>query len=247
MTASTVPSRPASALRVAVITLACGSALACSVILKPRDDVERCGTSEDCDPTGDNRYVPICKFDDDNVGLDSTKIDKICVADFKSISCNPTDYGGGSLPNGFQEAFEDDACVDLGCAEENLGKVGCPPPSGGSCDSGLEFDDDENFCDDPDADEPVIPIGLLGRNDIGGQHVKDQFCKSFFCDDTFVCNAQQKCQPCDPDAPYGEGGCGIVYAEGAPAAIYVLGDALQDDCAGGDVSTDDPAVFGDCG
>ncbi len=234
-----------SAVRVGVIALACGSAMACSLILKPNDDVERCGTADDCSPTGDSRYVPLCKFDAENTDLDSTKVEKICVADFKSIGCDPENEGGASLVNGFQDAFGDDACVQLGCADENLGKVGCKAPSGGSCDSGLELDED-GYCIDPNADEPVIPAGTLAGNDLTGQHVKDQWCKSFFCDDTFVCNESLKCQPCDPDAEYGQGGCGLVYAEGAPAKIYVLGSDLTNACGGEEVSTEDPGVFGEC-
>jgi hypothetical protein len=220
---------------------------ACSVILKPRDDVERCGTAEECSPTGDNRYEPVCKFDDENLDLDSTKIDKICVADFRSIGCDPMGYSSGSgLNNLFLETTEKSSCVDLGCSMENMGKAGCPPPSGEGCGSGLELDD-EGFCNDPDADEPIIPPSYLAANDLDDQHVRDQFCKSFFCDDSFVCNSDtKKCQRCDTDRPFGEGGCGLVYSEGEIAKVYVLGDDLEAQCAAEDVQTDEPAVFGDC-
>lgn len=237
-------------LRGVLILATCGAALACSLVVKPRDDVERCGTAEDCTPTGDERYVPLCKFDDENADLDSTKIDKICVADFKSIGCDPNQNGGASLVNGFQEAAQNDACTDLGCAEENRGKAGCPPDLDGNCEGDLEVQeiDDSDYCVDPDADQPVIPAAFLSNNELDDQHVRDQFCKSYFCDDTFVCNVQKKCQPCnpDPDVAYGEGGCGIVYSEGAPAKIYVLGDDLEADCRGEDASIEEPAVFGEC-
>ncbi len=242
---STVPVA-SSLLRIGVLTLAFGSAFACSAILRPNDDVERCGTAEDCSSTGDNRYVPLCKFDDENTDLDSTQIDKICVADYRSVSCNPMSHLGSSMTNGFVDALDDSACASVVCSEENLGKAGCPRPSGGGCDAGLEFDDTLNVCVDPDADQPVIPHTFLGANELTGQHIKDQFCKSFFCDDTFVCNASQQCERCDPDAAYGEGGCGIVYSEGAPAKIYVLGDALEAACEGPDVEFSAPAVFGSC-
>jgi hypothetical protein len=227
-----------------LILATCGVALACSLVVKPRDEVERCGTAEDCSPTGDERYVPLCKFDDDNLDLDSTKIDKICVASFKSITCDPDRYNNS--PNGFQDKVEEDACTALGCSTENLGKIGCPRESGGECESGLDPDDD-GICVDEDADQPVISASYLSDNDLpGDQHIRDQFCKSYFCDDTFVCGASGNCQPCDPDADYGEGGCGIVYAEGAPARIYVLGNDLEDECRGSDASTEEPAVFGEC-
>jgi hypothetical protein len=234
-------------LRGVLILATFGAALACSLVVKPRDDVERCGTADDCSPTGDERYVPLCKFDDENLDLDSTKIDKICVASYRSINCEPENYTGASLANGFKDASEDDACVELGgCSDENLGKIGCPPPQGGSCDSDLDTDD-EGICVPDDPDQPVIAPSYLSDNELPeDQHVRDQFCKSYFCDDTFVCGANGTCQPCDPDAPYGEGGCGIVYDEGAPARIYVLGDDLEDECRGADAATDEPAVFGEC-
>jgi hypothetical protein len=238
-----------SALIKVICGATCGAALACSLVVKPRDEVERCGTAEDCTPTGDERYVPLCKFDDENLDLDSTKIDKICVASYKSVNCEPDTYAGGtSLANGFNDAAENDACTELGCAEENRGKIGCPPDLDGNCEGDLEVEeiDDSDYCVDPDADQPIIPAAFLSNNDLDDQHVRDQFCKSYFCDDAFVCGANGNCQPCDPDAEYGEGGCGIVYSEGAPARIYVLGDDLEDDCRGPDASTEEPAVFGEC-
>lgn len=252
MTASTssrLASRSAAITTVLIATVigsVAGSVTGCSAILKPNDDVERCGNAEDCSPTGDNRYVPICKFDDENTGLDTTKVDKICVADFKSIGCDPSQYTGTSMANNFKDTAEDATCVDLGCSDENAGKPGCRPAQGTS-DCQFGSPDDDGFCGDPDADQPVIPAVFLGDDELKqDQHVRDQFCKSYFCDDTFVCNAQSKCEQCDPEKPFGQGGCGIVYAEGAPAKVYVLGGDLEDQCAGEDVQADEPAVFGAC-
>lgn len=256
MTAAHSPRLPSDVrrtpvLRAAVIALACGSAMACSAILKPKDDVERCGSADDCSGTGDNRYVSLCKFDDDHADLDSTKIDKICVADFdRSRSCDPDGSATGeAVKNNFKATFDDPACLNIGCADENRGKVGCAPSQDG-CAGGLVFNEDLNVCEDPDADVPIIPVSYLNDNDLDGQHIKDQFCKSYFCDDTFVCNAStSKCQPCDPEKDYGEGGCGLVYAEGAIAKVYVLGDDLTSQCEDDapSVSFNDPAIFGACG
>lgn len=254
MTASNSP-RPASALRLAsrsavpvarlaVLASVLGTGLGCSVILKPNDDVERCGNADDCSPTGDERYVPVCKINDENMDIDTTKVESICVADYDpQKTCDPTQAG---TMNGLREKSEEAACTTLGCSDENRGKPGCRPPEGTS-DCQFGEPDDDGFCGDPDADQPVIPAIFLNDNDLEpDQHIRDQFCKSFFCDDTFVCGAQGKCQPCDPDREYGEGGCGLVYSEGAPAKIYVLGSDLEDQCAGSDVEFDDPAVFGEC-
>jgi hypothetical protein len=251
MTASNSP-RPVSVRRrsalVAVLAdgLGCGlgAAAGCTVILMPNDDVERCGNSDDCSPTGDERYVPICTFGEKNTDLDTKAFSAICVADFdRSRNCDPMQAG---TMNGLREKSEETACAALACSDENRGKPGCRPPDGTS-DCQFGEPDDDGFCGDPDADQPIIPAIFLSDNDLEpDQHIRDQFCKSFFCDDTFVCGAQGKCQPCDPDRDYGAGGCGIVYSEGAPAKIYVLGSDLEEQCAGGDVEYDDPAVFGEC-
>ncbi|MBL8943734.1 MAG: hypothetical protein JNK45_11320, partial [Myxococcales bacterium] len=114
------------AAHLAVLASVLGSAVGCSVILKPNDDVERCGNADDCSPTGDERYVPVCKFDEENTGeLDTTKVDKICVADFdRSRSCDPMQAG---TMNGLREKSEESACTMLECSAENLGKAGCRP------------------------------------------------------------------------------------------------------------------------
>lgn len=238
-----------SLVRFTVLTLAFGSAVACTAILKPRDDVQRCGSATECDPTGDNRYVPVCKYDDANQDLDSTKVSKICVADFKpDIGCDPMNYASGDgMKNGFYELFDTSSCATLSCTDENRGKAGCAPPSGGSCDDGLELVSfgSTSYCVDPDSDQPMIPGASLAAAELDGQHIKDQFCKSYFCDDTFVCNASNKCAPCDPDRDFGEGGCGIVFNNGAPAPVYVLGSELEGMCLGEDATTAE-VVFGAC-
>ncbi len=240
--------RLASALhlanRLAVLASVLGSGGGCTVILKPNDEVERCDNPDDCSPTGDGRYVPICTVDMENDEFDTTQIESICMAEFKSIPCEPTRAG---TRNGLREKSGESMCTDLGCSDGNRGKVGCRPPQGTpDCAEGLTLDGD-GFCVDPNADQPVIPAVFLDDNDLEpDQHIRDQYCKSYFCDDTFVCSAQGRCQPCDPDKDYGAGGCGLVYSEGAPAKIYVLGSALQDQCAGADVNEDQPAVFGEC-
>lgn len=242
------PAAPTSLLlRSTALLVALGSAAACTAILKPKDDVQRCGTATECSPTGDNRYVPVCKFDDEHIDLDSTKIDKICVADYKPVTCDPMSYASGpSAKNGFFDLAGKDSCVSLACTEENRGQAGCPPPSGEGCANGLELVQfgSSSYCIDPDADQPMIPGATLS-DDTDGQHIRDQFCKSYFCDDTFVCNKSFKCQPCDPDRDFGDGGCGIVYNDGAPAAAYVLGDALTGDCLGEDATVDE-FLHGDC-
>jgi hypothetical protein len=229
-----------SSLRTAsVLVLAIASGAACTAIFAPRDSVQRCGTGDDCEQPDDARYSAVCRFDPENTDLDSTKVDKICVADFKSIPCE--------IPTDPEDKFADqiDDCEDLmvDCEADKLGAKGCERPAGGECNDGLEVNDD-GICVDPDDDE-IIVTGADNRD----QAIQDQFCKGFFCDDRFVCDTSsetnQRCVICDPEAPFGEGGCGTFYANGEVAPFYVLGDDLQDQCLQGDADLDEP-VFGEC-
>lgn len=194
------------------------SSVSCTAILAPRDDVQRCGTADDCDATGDERYAPACRFDDPT--LDADEFEKICVADFKtSVGCNPDNYvmiSGSSDPHPYGEAFMDlaDSARYVGCEESQLGLKGCPPPSGGSCNSGLTVNE-QNLCDDGN------PTAVAITTDTLGQDVRDQFCRGFFCDDRFVCDTgSNTCVLCDPEQPFGEGGCGEVFINGARSCVY---------------------------
>ena len=226
-----------STLRAAALLLALGSALACSAILKPRDKVTRCGSQDDCASIADKRYTPVCKFDDAHANLDTTKYSKICVAEYRtSINCDPTAVTNPEDP--FKKAV--DACGDLGCDMGMEGTLGCPPLNGMCTQGTVTMFNDVEFCGDDD----VVP-GFALQDDLEAQHVKDAVCKSFFCEDNFVCNNNtHKCVPCDPDADYGAGGCGTVYANGAPAPVYLLGDDLTSMCAGEHVELTDPPIFG---
>lgn len=227
-----------STLRAAALLLAFGSALACSAILKPKDKVTRCGTADDCDPTGDNRYVPLCKFDDAHSGLDSTKVDKICVADYKSITC-AADQLMGAASHPITIAVGKSACSNTSCDMANNGARGCPTNMGNCNDglSALQFGE-VTFCG-MEGDVPGfgLPDGFENK------HIEDMYCKSFFCDEDFVCGPNGKCQLCEGD-DFLDGGCGTVYVNGAEAPVYVLGDALEQGCAGEDADAND-ALFGD--
>jgi hypothetical protein len=216
--------------------------VSCTAILAPRDDVQRCGTAEDCDPTGDNRYVPVCKFDDDHLDLDPKEVDKICVADFKSsVNCTPGSYTKPEHP--FATAFNE--LGDFGryatCTAEQLGSRGCLP-MGSSCSEGLAVND-VGLCDDNNPDTPKAV--LVDNEELVGQDVLDQFCRSFFCDDRFVCDTTNDnsyvCVPCDADDPYGEGGCGQVWIAGARSCVYDV------ECEDDPDVTDETVVFGACG
>lgn len=224
-----------------VLVLALASGLACTAIFKPRDNVQRCGTSDDCESTGDNRYVPQCRFDPENMDLDSTKVDKICVADFAVIGCRPEDWDNGSGEHQFTEKVDECDGLVLECDADRLGTEYCGPPPGEACDAGLEAIN--GICLDDGSDEMIVSDAEFRE-----QAVLDQFCKSYFCDEEFVCDASDMnatCVRCDPDLPFGEGGCGLLYANGAPAPVYVLGDDLEEQCDAGNADPDD-MLFGDC-
>lgn len=234
MTTSRIPA--AIALALATFTLFGSS---CTAIFAPRDDVQRCSTAEDCDPTGDNRYTPLCKFDDANLDLDSSQVDKICVADFKaSIGCDPATYTVPDHP--YRIAFDElgDSARYVVCDEMTRGQQGCLPMTGGACADGLSVSD-LGVCDD---DDPNTPKAYRAdTQELLGQDVRDQFCRSFFCDDRFVCDGDSNfCVICDDDEVLGEGGCGEIYISGVPSCAYD-----DDSCVGADVKTEDTS-FG-CG
>jgi hypothetical protein len=241
-TRSPIPSGLARPLRAVTLLAAFGSAAACTAILAPHDDVQRCQSADDCDPTGDNRYVPLCTFDDAHMNLDSSKYDRICVADYAVKSCDPM----ASIGKPFGDTFMDASCTDLSCAAGNEGKLGCALTGDGACLEGARTtlmigEDEVTFC----GEDGVVP-GFALSGDLKGQNVKDQYCKSFFCDEDFVCDpTSNKCTLCHPDADFGDGGCGTAYKDGAPAAVYVLGDALEGACKHGKANIDEP-VFGAC-
>lgn len=227
-----------------VLALALTSAAACTAILAPKDGVQRCGSADDCDPTGDERYVPVCRFDPENTDLDSTKVDKICVAEYDFKGCSPEnrqDIDGETHPLPAQI----DACdgVAAQCEDALLGTKGCAGRvSGQACDDGLELDDD-GICVDEDDDVKIID-GAKGEN--SDQAVLDQFCRGFYCDERFVCNTDtNKCQLCNEDDEFGKGGCGEVWIGGAPHPTYLMGDALDDACDDEDSDVDAPN-FGTC-
>src|SRR5690606_38220131 len=148
-------SRFPAALALALVTLGTFG-ISCTAILAPRDDVQRCSNRDDCDPTGDNRYVPACKFDDENLDLDASQVDKICVADFKpSVGCDPTAYAANP-EHPFTVAMTElgDVTRYAACTPEQLGARGCTPMAGGACQAGLVLNE-LGLCDDENPDTPL--------------------------------------------------------------------------------------------
>ncbi len=220
---------------------ALSSSLACSLILTPRDDVQRCGNVDDCETPEDTRFEAVC-ISDPAADIDTTKVEQVCVAQFRSVSCDPMGY---DAEGEFRALFDSRTSLDYACPAASdppvPGVQGCPPEDG--CAAGLEVI--AGVCDDPRAEVPSI--NLRSVDNLEAQDVKDQFCRSFFCDDEYVCNSADginACELCDPTKPFGEGGCGTVYTQGTPSCVYASG---EDECAQPDTNAVDRPSFGDCG
>lgn len=217
-------------------TTALSSSLACSLILNPRDDVQRCGNVDDCETPEDQRFEAVC-ISDPEADIDTTKVEQVCVAQFRDVSCDPMGYDAEGEFRALvgSRGFSDYACP-MPSDPPVPGVQGCPPEDG--CAAGLEVIDGK--CDDPNAETPTIDHNSVGG--LAAQDVKDQFCRGFFCDDEYVCNTDGNiCERCDPSKPFGEGGCGTVYTQGVQSCVYAPGE-----CAAPDSDPNEP-IFGDCG
>ncbi len=218
-------------------TAALGSSLACSLILNPRDDVQRCDNVDDCETPEDSRYQAVC-ISDEAADIDTTQVDQVCVAEFRVVSC---DVMGYEADGEFRALFDSRTSLDYACPAASdppvPGVQGCPPEDG--CAARLEIID--GICEDPAAE--VSSVNLRSVDNLRAQDVKDQFCRGFFCDDEYVCNSADglnACERCDPSKPFGEGGCGTVYTQGTPSCVY------SSECAAPDSDVNEP-IFGDCG
>ncbi len=209
-------------------------ASACTAILVPDeddDDVARCDRTDDCTQPDDNRWQSQCVAGEGQDG----KGDKVCAPSFAEINCSPDAYSGDHpYPAVFAGATDNKSKVLYGsCDEENLGKQGCKAMAG-ACNDGLVLRDD-GICDDPDAPLPAVYPTDAGGVEIAGQDVRDQFCRSYFCDESFVCDtsgAKHVCKPCSGTDPenFGEGGCGTLFIQGERSPAYT--DLAGANCEG---------------
>lgn len=202
---------------------------ACVAILPPDqdgsdDDVIRCDNSSDCeDAIDDNRYVGECIAVDGGPG--------VCAPNFATQGCNPEQVVTEDSPffQTWDEASKSAAYVT--CA---TGERGCRATMTGCVDDLVlnEF----NICDEPGAN-----VLAVGADQNGGQDVLDQFCRSFFCDEDYVCNATTfTCQRCvtSEGTELGEGRCAEVYVDGERSSVYT------DGCGGSSVLAETLDEFG---
>lgn len=207
----------------ALTTLLPAAAVAGCTLVVPdaSDEVQQCGNASDCSAPDDGRLSALC---------DNNSDPGVCYTDWKEIACDP-----GGLPDDhiYPTRFNEVRSSRYSCGEFQ-GQQGCPPDPMEGCGSGLAVNDD-GICDVDGGDAVQI---ATSDEELRGQDVADQFCRSLFCDTSFVCKRigtrNPVCQACDPDQPFGEGGCGTVYVGGAPSSAYQ--DVADAGCAEGSLT-----------
>jgi hypothetical protein len=208
-----------------------GGGLACSAILTPRDDVDRCGNTDDCPTMADTRYRYECRFDPESSNeLDSLNVDKVCVPSYAPFGC--------ALPDDLDDPYRDQydrrkRAINYTHCADSLGAQGCPPDQG-ACNEGLSPRAEDGICDDDDPSTPPAFAQVTGTDTdlFFGQDVRDQYCRSFYCDARFVCDTRDnQCRLCEPGLPIGEGGCGEIYSGGKSMCTYQGPAELEAACA----------------
>jgi hypothetical protein len=236
-------STPIRAAATAILGAVLGGGLACTAIMTPRDDVDRCSNKDDCPSTGEARFTYECRFEP--IDLDSLNVDKVCVPAFAPQNC--------AVPMNPEEPYADlhgkrKRQMYYRACSETPGMQGCRPAPGESCQPGLTPRPEDNICDDDDPNTPPAFGFYMADFDperFRGQDVKDQYCRNFYCDDEFVCDTDNQCVRCDPNKKLGEGGCGEIYSNGKPMCTYHRGSEIDAQCRGKTVPAGD-AAWGDC-
>ena len=237
---------PMPSPRALIVVVAAAGLLSsgCNFIFNPAksDDVIRCKNATECetndvfaDVLATERVDASCKAPVSGTGnISSSKNNLVCsTVDKASVSCDATLFPEDTpLFTAFNAATS--TVYTSSCTADKKGTNGCPSLNG-NCDSG-DAPNQFDVCDDgsgkyPFADPSKVPTG---------QDVLDQHCRSFFCDDSFVCS-KNKCIRCDDDddAVPGEGACADLALYGKRSTIYT---DVEDQCP--DASDVDETKFG---
>lgn len=226
----------------ALLVASAALSLGCNFIFNPDGDgILRCDNADDCEvplaaALEDERGQPACGAGGQAAGDFTQSADnKVCsVIDKEDVSCDPNKVGA-ETPFGLLYA---EASAQTGlykaCISDQKGTLGCPPTSSGKCDSGLEVrmynantGDKDN--PSPEAREICVPAGSIGVEPnpaLLAWDVRDQHCRSYFCDESFVCargnggSSGFRCVRCDPKEVYGDGGCGELLIQGKASSVY---------------------------
>ncbi|MCA9718429.1 MAG: hypothetical protein KC468_27410 [Myxococcales bacterium] len=180
---------------------------------------------------------------------------QVCAAIYdQEIGCNGANFDM-SLPMGMAYAAAAAADVYKACDGAYVGTTGCRPCTeneadnvnfpdtalaqcialgGPGCvDGGTQVDRaGVKICVPAEGGDDIYPAnGEVDGESLEFQDVFDQHCRSFFCDDTFVCDRTTfKCVPCDDELPFASGGCGDLYIGGARSTVYLSQDQLDGAC-----------------
>ncbi|TPV95880.1 MAG: hypothetical protein B7733_07660 [Myxococcales bacterium FL481] len=192
-----------------VLSLSLGS-LACSLTVPgdEQDGVVRCQNVQECPAPSRGDLEAVCNW---GPSQDQSS-PRVCWEDYKSETCGDN-ARNLDLQRDVKAAMEGDALP--GCSDDTAGEPSCPPKDG-------ECNDDQSpqdgVCPGPDGE-----AAREASDELKGRDISDQFCRSFFCSEDWVCGAVGStpvCVPCDPEAPVGEGGCGKIYSAGKLAPGY---------------------------
>lgn len=224
----------------------------CNFILNPAnsDEVIRCKNTTECEQESyfsevlrTNRVDASCSAPGGGGGdISSSKTNQVCsVVDKVSVSCDPAVFMKGPFFDAWERA-QANANAYIACNADQQGSLGCPPRFNGACNAPLEVND-YGVCDDG------AGLPLYAGNDpaLFGQDVKDQHCRSYFCDDSFVCNGRtKKCVRCDPSkdgmGDLGQGACADLAIQGQRSTVYQSAATLKSACA--DESDVEQTAFG---
>lgn len=224
----------------------------CNFILNPAnsDEVIRCKNTSECEresffaeALNTERVDASCGAPASGGGdISSSKTNQVCsVVDRASVSCDPSVFSKGPFYDAWERANTNKAAY-VPCSGEKLGTFGCAPTFNGSCTAPLKVNG-YGVCDDGSGPD-LFPAG---DPELFGQDVKDQHCRSFFCDADFVCNGKtNKCIRCDPDKDtvddLGQGACGDLALQGVRSTVYQSDEDLTGECL--DASNIDLTMFG---
>lgn len=238
--------------RARIPSLLAGLALftGCNFIFNPAksDDVIRCKNTTECekeavffDALNTNRLDASCAAPSGG-GNDfaSSKTNQVCsIVDKASVSCGVEGLPASDFATRVEEANKS---VYAACPSDLKGSLGCAEKTGGGCNDGLEVNV-FGVCDDGEG-LPYFPYS----EGLDLQDIKDQHCRSYFCDESFVCN-NGKCSRCvdaeDGDAGPGTGACGQLALSIGPSPVYLSQDKLEDGCQ--DASIAEETKFGPVG
>jgi len=218
------------------------ASLGCNFIMNPDGDgIFRCDNPDDCDvplqsALSDDRGQSRCAAGGGGGGgFTQSQDNKVCsIVDKEDVSCNPSVFMG--VENEVDKAYAaavKQAGAYASCLVEDYGTAGCPP-NGSTCNAGLEVRTYQSLsgdADNPEQSEQKVcaakGVDVVAPNSATRYFdVLDQHCRSYFCDDAFVCNRGSgtssgwRCVRCDPEKAYGNGGCGTMYMQGAPSTVY---------------------------